>query len=59
MSFSLPLAPGNEVSNLLLMYDMEKLLRLDTIMYSSQLTEGGEIRKSSILESIAEKRGIH
>ena len=35
---SLPLqsaAPGNEVSNLLFMYDMEQLLRLNTIIYSS------------------------
>ena len=38
MGLSLPLrpaAPGNEVSNLLFMYDMEWLLRLDTIIYSS------------------------
>ena len=30
-----PAAPGNEVSNLLFMYDMEQLLRLDTIIHSS------------------------
>ena len=35
---SLPLqlaAPGNEVSNLLFMYDMEQLLRSNKIIYSS------------------------
>ena len=28
-----PAAPGNEVSNLLFMYDMEQLLRSNTIIY--------------------------
>ena len=37
---SLPLQP----------VDMEQLVRPNTIIYSSSLTKGGEIRKSSILE---------
>ena len=30
-----PVAPGNEVSNLLFMYDIEQLLRSNLIIYSS------------------------
>ena len=30
-----PVAPGNEVSNLLFMYDIEQLLRSNMIIYSS------------------------
>ena len=30
-----PTAPGNEVSNLLFMYDMEQFLRSNMIIYSS------------------------
>ena len=30
-----PAAPGNEVSNLLFMYDIEQLLRSNMIIYSS------------------------
>ena len=54
-----PAAPGNEVSNLLFMYDMEQLLRSNKIIYSNLLTKVGEIRKSSILKNFAKEIGIH
>ena len=54
-----PAAPGNEISNFPFMYDIEQLLGSNMIINSSYLTEGGETRKSSILESFSEERGIH